>query len=47
MQIYLLQRNHGIGLENKLNIGLAATYYEVEDVDLAVFDLEDKTETSG
>lgn len=42
VQNYLLQRNPGIGRENKLNIGLAATYYEVEDVDPAVFDLEDK-----
>ena len=42
VQNYLLQRRPGIGRESKLNIGLAATYYEVEDVDPAVFDLEDK-----
>ena len=42
VQNYLLQCRPGIGRESKLNIGLAATYYEVEDVDPAVFDLEDK-----
>ena len=42
VQNYLLQCRPGIGRESKLKIGLAATYYEVEDVDPAVFNLEDK-----
>lgn len=44
VQNYLIQRDPGIGRENKLNIGLAATYYEVdgEEIDIAVFDLDDK-----
>ena len=44
VQNYLIQRDPGIGQENKLNIGLAATYYEVDDseIDVAVFDLENK-----
>ena len=44
VQNYLIQRDPGIGRENKLNIGLAATYYEVDDseIDVAVFDLENK-----
>ncbi|KAF8174754.1 hypothetical protein BJ912DRAFT_1024608 [Pholiota molesta] len=29
VQNYLLQRDHAIGRENRLNIGLAATYYEI------------------
>ncbi|TFK73715.1 hypothetical protein BDN72DRAFT_868943 [Pluteus cervinus] len=44
IQNYLLQRDPGIGRENQLNIGLAATYYEVEGVDASVFDLDSKRE---
>jgi len=44
VQNYLIQRDHGIGRENKLNIGLAATYYEFDhgDIDINVFNLENK-----
>ena len=41
VQNYLLQRDPAIGRENKLNIGLAATYYEIDGtgIDISVFDL--------
>ena len=41
IQNYLLQRDPAIGQKNKLNIGLAATYYEVDSssLDQSVFDL--------
>ena len=44
VQNYLIQWDLGIGQENKLNIGLMATYYEVDDskIDVTVFDLENK-----
>jgi hypothetical protein len=44
VQNYLFQRDHAIGRENRLNIGLAATYYEVDvaGIDLNVFSLENK-----
>ena len=44
VQNYLIQRNPAIGHENKLNIGLSATYYEVEGIDPHVFDLSEKYE---
>ncbi|KAJ3506750.1 hypothetical protein NLJ89_g6695 [Agrocybe chaxingu] len=39
---YLPQRDPSIGRENKLNIGIAATYYEIEleGVDIQAFNLE-------
>lgn len=42
VQNYLLQRDRRIGRENKLNIGIAATYFEAEGVDVKAFDLDDK-----
>ncbi|KAF8185692.1 hypothetical protein BJ912DRAFT_1060520 [Pholiota molesta] len=44
VQNYLLQRDHAIGRENQLNIGLAATYYEInlDGTDINVFNLENK-----
>ncbi|KII83902.1 hypothetical protein PLICRDRAFT_58707, partial [Plicaturopsis crispa FD-325 SS-3] len=42
VQNYLLQRDRRIGRENKLNIGIAATYFEAEGVDVEAFDLDDK-----
>ena len=41
VQNYLLQRDPAIGRENKMNIGIAATYYEVDcsELDQSVFDL--------
>jgi hypothetical protein len=44
VQNYLIQRNPAIGRENKLNIGLSATYYEVEGFNPHVFDLNAKRE---
>ena len=42
VQNYLRQRDPRIGRENKMNIGIAATYIELEDVDPKAFDLDDK-----
>ncbi|KAG6824881.1 hypothetical protein H0H92_005539 [Tricholoma furcatifolium] len=44
VQNYLLQRDHRIGRENKMNVGIAGIYIELDeaDVDPAAFDLEDK-----
>ena len=44
VQNYHIQRDQAIGRENRLNIGLAATYYEVDidDIDISVFDLDRK-----
>lgn len=42
VQNYHRQRDFRIGRENKLNIGMAATYIELEDVDPKAFDLDDK-----
>ena len=42
VQNYLIQWNPAIGHENKLNIDLSATYYEVEGIDPQVFDLSAK-----
>ena len=42
VQNYTRQRDHRIGRENKMNIGIAATYCEFEDVDLKAADLDDK-----
>lgn len=44
VQNYHRQRDPGIGRENRLNIGLAATYFEVEDVNISAFDLDNKRE---
>ncbi|KAG6863709.1 hypothetical protein C0991_003757 [Blastosporella zonata] len=44
VQNYHVQRDPGIGQANKLNIGLAAMYYEVEGVDVDVFSLASKRE---
>ncbi|KII83514.1 hypothetical protein PLICRDRAFT_119348 [Plicaturopsis crispa FD-325 SS-3] len=42
VQNYLLQRDRRIGRQNKLNIGIAATYFEAEGIDPKAFDLDDK-----
>lgn len=42
VQNYLRQRDHRIGRQNKMNIGLAGTYIELEGVDGVAFDLDDK-----
>lgn len=42
VQNYHRQRDFRIGRENKLNIGMAATYIELEGIDPAAFDLDDK-----
>ncbi|KII90822.1 hypothetical protein PLICRDRAFT_123648 [Plicaturopsis crispa FD-325 SS-3] len=42
VQNYLRQRDHRVGRQNKLNIGIAATYFEVEGIDPKVLDLDDK-----
>jgi hypothetical protein len=42
VQNYLRQRDARIGRENTLNIGIAATYIEIEDIDPKAFDLDDK-----
>ena len=42
VQNYARQRDHRIGRVNKMNIGIAATYCEFEDVDLKAADLDDK-----
>jgi hypothetical protein len=46
VQNYHIQRDQAIGRENHLNIGLAATYYEVDidDIDISVFDIDRKRE---
>jgi len=46
VQNYLLQRDPAIGRENRLNIGLAATYYEIDvaDIDIGAFNLAQKRE---
>ena len=46
VQNYLLQRDPEIGRENKLNIGIAATYYEVDcdGLDLSIFELSTQQE---
>ena len=44
VQNYLIQRNPAIGRENKLNVGLSATYYEVDGISPHVFDLNAKRE---
>ncbi|KAF8166678.1 hypothetical protein BJ912DRAFT_1092378 [Pholiota molesta] len=42
VQNYLVQRDTAIGRQNRLNIGLAATYYEIEldGIDISTFDLK-------
>ena len=47
VQNYHIQRDQAIGRENHLNIGLAATYYEVDDddIDISLFDLDRKQRT--
>lgn len=44
VQNYLLQRDPSIGRENKMNVGLAATYYEIDldSVNIDVFNLTEK-----
>ena len=42
VQNYTRQRDQRIGRVNKMNIGIAATYCEFEDVDLNAADLDDK-----
>jgi hypothetical protein len=42
VQNYTRQRDHRIGRVNKMNIGIAATYCEFEDIDLKAADLDDK-----
>jgi hypothetical protein len=42
VQNYLRQRDARIGRENTLNIGIAATYIELEDIDPKAFNLDDK-----
>ncbi|KAF8872739.1 hypothetical protein BD779DRAFT_1708992 [Infundibulicybe gibba] len=42
VQNYLRQRDPRIGRENKMNVGLAATYIELEAVDPDAFDADDK-----
>jgi Family of unknown function (DUF6589) len=42
VQNYLRQRDARIGRENKMNVGMAAIYVELEGVDLAASDLDDK-----
>ncbi|KAF8193655.1 hypothetical protein BJ912DRAFT_1091531 [Pholiota molesta] len=47
VQNYLFQRDTSMGRQNRLNIGLAATYYEIEldGVDISAFDLENVQHT--
>jgi hypothetical protein len=42
IQNYLRQRDTHIGRENTLNIGIAATYVEIEGISTKAFDLDDK-----
>ncbi|KAH7920579.1 hypothetical protein BV22DRAFT_996910, partial [Leucogyrophana mollusca] len=42
VQNYLLQRDARIGRTNTMNVGLAATYVELEDIDPKAYDLDDK-----
>jgi hypothetical protein len=42
VQNYLRQRDARIGRENKMNVGVAALYVELEDVDITGSDLDDK-----
>ncbi|KIJ64811.1 hypothetical protein HYDPIDRAFT_111412 [Hydnomerulius pinastri MD-312] len=42
VQNYLLQRDPRIGRENTMNIGIAATYFEADDVNPKAYDLADK-----
>lgn len=42
VQNYARQRDNRIGRTNKMNIGIAATYCELEDIDLTAADLDDK-----
>lgn len=49
VQNYLFQRDNAVGRENRLNIGLAATYYEVDlgDIDIKIFSLDAKREVKA
>lgn len=42
VQNYARQRDHRIGRANKMNIGIAATYCELDNVDIKAADLDDK-----
>ncbi|KAJ3524266.1 hypothetical protein NMY22_g11076 [Coprinellus aureogranulatus] len=42
VQNYLRVRDYRIGSVNKMNIGLAATYCELPDIDISSLDLEDR-----
>ncbi|THH26734.1 hypothetical protein EUX98_g7456 [Antrodiella citrinella] len=42
LQHNIRQRDVRLGRETIVNIGIAATYYEIPDVDLKAFDIEDK-----
>lgn len=42
VQNYSRQRDHRIGRANKMNTGIAATYCELEDVDITAADLDEK-----
>ena len=42
VQNHLSQTDHRIGRSNVMNVGLAATYIEMEDIPESAFDLEDK-----
>ncbi|KAH7905521.1 hypothetical protein BJ138DRAFT_1130454 [Hygrophoropsis aurantiaca] len=44
VQNYLLQRDARIGRANTMNVGIAATYIELEDIDPKALDLQDKQE---
>jgi hypothetical protein len=43
VQNYGRQRDHRIGRVNKMNIGIAATYCEFEDINFTAADIDDKT----
>ncbi|OAX30515.1 hypothetical protein K503DRAFT_807151 [Rhizopogon vinicolor AM-OR11-026] len=42
VQNYLFQRDQRIGRTNKMNVGLAATYIEIEDICPKAYHLDDK-----
>ncbi|PPQ76949.1 hypothetical protein CVT26_007946 [Gymnopilus dilepis] len=42
VQNYMRQRDHRMGRVNKMNIGIAATYCELEDIDPTWADLDDR-----